>query len=220
MLELFPELWISGLFTALGVLLGVLFLARPSLARSRSGALLGALALGGLPLFLLWIGMDVHVQHSKETDFCLSCHSMLPYGQSLTEAEEGMLAGVHFEHHYVPQEYACYSCHTEYTLYGGLKAKFAGLQHMWHSYVVGVPDPIELYGDYANRECLRCHEGVPSFVQQPAHEGQLEELSEGALSCLLCHGPLHGVEEGEVTAALEGRTRFRLPETLGRGGTR
>ena len=211
MLELFPGLMLPGLLTAIGVLLAGAFLLRPGLARGRAGAVFGSVALLGVPAFLLWVGVDQHVQHSKATTFCLSCHAMWPYGESLTESDEALLAAVHFENRYVPEDAACYSCHTEYTLYGGLKAKLSGLDHMWHAYVAGVPDPIHLYNDYRNRECLRCHEGAPSFRQQPAHEGQLQALKEEELSCLLCHGPVHAVEEGEVTAAIEGRREFRLP---------
>jgi cytochrome c-type protein NapC len=217
-LELFAGLLVRELLTALGVLLAAIFLLRPGLARRRAGAMLGTIGLAGFPAFLFWVGADVHVNHSKETTFCLSCHSMYPYGQSLTRADEGMLAAVHFENYYVPRAEACYTCHTDYTLYGGLKAKFTGLQHMWHAYVAGVPDPIQLYREYGNRECLRCHSGAPTFVQQPAHEGQIPQMEDGELSCLLCHGPMHGVEEGEVQAAIERSKEFQFPPGLQIGG--
>jgi len=219
-IELFPGLLLTGVLTALGVVLAAVFVVRPGLAIGRGGAVLGVVALLALPFALLWLGMDVHVHHSKNTSFCLSCHVMHPYGESLTELDEGMLAAVHFQSRYVPKEEACYSCHTQYTLYGGLNAKYAGVEHMWHNYVAGVTDPIELYSPYENRECLHCHNGAPSLEEQPAHEGQLEAMREGEISCLLCHGPVHGVEEGEVTAAIEGRGEFELPQGLSGGGTR
>jgi len=215
-LELFPGLLVPGLLTAVGVLLAGALLLRPALARSRAGAVLGGVAFVGLPALLFWVGVDHHAQESKRTRFCLSCHAMLPYGESLIGYEEGMLAGVHFENRYVPKDAACYACHTEYTMYGGLKAKSSGLQHMWHAYVAGVPDPIRIYREYRNRECLRCHEGAPSFQAQPAHEGQVEAMRQEELSCLLCHGPVHGVKEGEVTAAIEERRTFQLPPELTR----
>lgn len=221
MLELFPGILLPAALTALGVLLAGMLLVRPELVRRRSGAVIGAMALLGVPAFLLWVGMDQHVQHTKKTGFCLSCHSMLPYGESVTKDEEGLLAAVHFQNRYVSQETGCYACHTEYTMYGGLKAKIAGVQHVWAAYVGGVADPIELYGGtYANRECLRCHQGRPNFMAQPAHQGQLQEMREEDVSCLLCHGPVHGVEEGEVTEAIEGRREFRLPEIAGHGASR
>lgn len=217
MLELFPGLLLPGLLTALGVLAALAFLVRPELARGRGGAVAGAVGLLGLPALLLWVGIDHHVQLSKDTEFCLSCHSMDPYGASLTHREEGLLAAVHFGNRYVDPQHACYACHTSYTMYGGLQAKIGGLQHMWHAYVAGVPDPIELYAEYENRECLRCHGGRPSFLQQPAHQGQIQQMQEEDLSCLLCHGPVHGVEEGEVSAALEGRRDFARPDLGGKG---
>jgi nitrate/TMAO reductase-like tetraheme cytochrome c subunit len=215
-LELLAGLLVREVLTLLGVALAAIFLIRPWLARARTGAMVGAIALLGFPAFLFWIGADVHVHQSKETTFCLSCHSMYPYGQSLTEPDKA-LAGVHFQNYFVPRDEACYTCHTNYTLFGGIQAKFTGLQHMWHAYVAGVPDPIQLYGEWNNRECLRCHAEAPSFLEQPAHEGQIPAMQDNDLSCLLCHGPMHGVEKGEVRAAIEGRKEFRLP-TSGMGG--
>ena len=219
MLELFPALWLPTLLTAVGVVLAVVFLLRPRLAAPRGGAVLAVVAVLGLPAFLLWIGMDQHVHHAKETEFCLSCHAMLPYGESLTQAEEGVLAAVHFQNRYVPSDQACFTCHTAYTLYGGLQAKLSGVRHMWHAYVAGVPDPIQLYGEYKNRDCLHCHMGQPRFMEQPAHQGQIPAMQGEEISCLLCHGPVHGVEEGAVTAAIEGSRRFQRPESVG-GGAR
>lgn len=219
MLELFPGLLLPGLLTALGVLLAVVLLVRPSLARHRRGAVIGTMALLGVPLFLLWVGMDQHVQESKDTSFCLSCHAMHPYGESVTEKgyEEGNLAAVHFQNRYMPRKQACYTCHTQYTMFGGLEAKWAGVQHLWSAYVAGVPDPIELYGEYQNRDCLRCHQERPTFLNQAAHQGSIQQMVEGDLSCLLCHAPMHGVEEGEVTAAIEESKDFRMPHIGGPG---
>jgi len=216
--ELFPPLVLTGALTLLGVALAAILLARPAVARGRGGAVLGVVALLFFPLALYWFGMDVHMHHTKETAFCLSCHAMHPYGESLTELEEGMLAAVHFQSRYVPKQEACYTCHTQYTLYGGVQAKIAGVQHVWHNYVAGVSDPIQLYEPYQNRDCLRCHESTPAWRQQPAHQGQLQMMRDEEISCLTCHGPLHGVEEGEVTAAIEGRGEFALPQGVFDGG--
>lgn len=216
MLELFAGFFIRELLTLLGVILAAVFLFRPGIARGRGGAMLGVTGLVAFPAFLFWIGADMHVHQSKETAFCLSCHEMYPYGQSLTEPEQA-LAGLHFQNYFVPRNEACYTCHTHYTLYGGIQAKLTGLRHMWHSYVAGVPDPIHLYGEYRNRECLRCHAEAPSFLNASAHEGQFQAIHDEEVSCLLCHGPIHDVKEGEVRAAVDGTRRFRLPELVAGG---
>lgn len=214
MLELFPGLMLQTLTTALAVVLAVALLLRPRWVRRPGGVVFASVTVVALPLLLLFMGASQHIEHTKETVFCLGCHAMYPYGQSLLEEEQGVLAAAHYQDGLVPPEHACFSCHTEYTLFGGLRAKTKGLQHMWYAYVAGVPDPIALYDPYSNRECLYCHGSARSFRTQPAHEGSIPQMADNELSCLLCHGPAHGVEPGEVHAAEEGTRDFRLPEAV------
>jgi hypothetical protein len=68
----------------LGVAALVLLLGhRPSLTAATGGKVLAFLAFFLLPLFITWGGTSRHIEHSKSTGFCLSCHTMEPYGQSL-----------------------------------------------------------------------------------------------------------------------------------------
>ncbi len=58
---------------------------------------------------------------------------------------------------------ACYTCHTDYAMFGTVHAKLEGLHHVY-VYWFGTPmKPIRLYQPYNNRECLHCHEGARSF---------------------------------------------------------
>lgn len=173
-----------------------------------------------LPLLLLWMGASEHVHHTRTTAFCLSCHAMHPYGQSLEDSRQGLLAAAHFENALVPRDEGCYSCHTQYTLYGGLEAKLKGLKHMWRAYITQPMDPIQLYDPYANRECLHCHENARSFRENAAHANPMETILEGGLSCLACHAPVHAVQEGDVRAAASGEGQFQIPAEVERAKER
>jgi hypothetical protein len=67
-----------------------------------------------------------------------------------------------------PADEACYTCHTNYAMFGGFRAKIHGLKHVFvHS--LGTPPPpeaIKLYDPYDNRECLHCHESRPRLRKE------------------------------------------------------
>lgn len=187
---------------SLSALLAALVLLRPALAqgtgpRGARGRVLAFLALFLLPLLALGWGANHHLETSKSTEFCLSCHVMEPYGESLYLEEREYLPAVHFQNALVPRDRACYTCHTQYTMYGDLNAKLAGIQHLWVNYF-GTPDePITLYQPYENRECLHCHGGARSYEEAEFHEGMEGELASGETSCLECHELVHAVGELE-----------------------
>jgi cytochrome c-type protein NapC len=215
MLELVPGPWISVAATLVGVLLALRFVVRPARTRQAGGALVAVVAFVAVPGLLLTVGAERHLALSKSTAFCLSCHEMHPYGASLLQPDR--LAHAHWAGRFVPREAACYTCHTEYTLYGGLRAKLKGLQHLWVHFFGAQPDPIALYTPYSNRECLHCHEGAKSFEEAEGHLDQLEAFRAGTKTCMKCHGPSHGVEKGAVSAAIAGTQQFQLPATTAGG---
>jgi cytochrome c-type protein NapC len=216
MLELVPGPLISIVATLIGVLLAADFLFRPGRARQGTGTLAAAVAFIALPGLILSVGSERHISQSKSTAFCLSCHEMHPYGSTLLDAES--IAGKHFANRYVPREAACYTCHTEYTMYGGLNAKMKGLQHLFAHYGGSPDDPIKLYGPYSNRECLHCHEGSMSFDEAIGHGDEIESFRTNQVSCLKCHKPAHGVEAGAVTESMQGKREFELPVLPAGGG--
>ena len=63
----------------------------------------------------------------------------------------------------------CYTCHTDYAMFGGLKAKLRGLNHVYVQYFGKIPDKVELYNPYNNRECLHCHGGARNFEEGATH---------------------------------------------------
>jgi len=178
------------------VLLAVLVL-RPGLTATSAGKIMAFVSLFALPLLCLGMGFNAELQNSKSTRFCLSCHIMEPYGQSLRVDDPGHLAANHFQNHRVPANEACYTCHTHYAMFGGLKAKLTGLRHLYVYYIGNTPKPadIKLYEAYNNRECLHCHEGARSFEEGVAHTDPalLAEIKSNKTSCLSCHQVVHDV---------------------------
>jgi cytochrome c-type protein NapC len=138
------------LFSAL--LAGVLVL-RPAITVHANGKILAFGVLFFLPLFCLTAGMDNEMERSKSTSFCLSCHIMEPYGKSLRIDDPSYLAAAHFQNHRVPADEACYTCHTNYAMFGTFKAKLGGLRHLYVHYLKTEPRPqdIQLHEPYNNR---------------------------------------------------------------------
>jgi cytochrome c-type protein NapC len=184
---------------AIGVALAAVFAFRPSITATRGGKAVAFLSLFIFPLAIGLMGANRHVEKSKETSFCLSCHVMEPYGASLMADDRELVPAVHYQNHQVPPDRACFTCHTDYTLYGDFAAKMRGLRHVWVQYVTGPPEKIELYTPYNNRECLHCHAGARSFEEGVLHtleDDTMEKIRTNQLSCLSsgCHEGGHAVQ--------------------------
>ena len=190
-----PVQILAVLLAVTAVLVGILW-ARPTVASSRPGRILAFVAFFLLPAACLWAGLGLHLESSKSTEFCLSCHVMEPYGQSLELEDPTAIPAIHFQNRLIDRDQACFTCHTQYTMFGDTKAKLAGLQHLYVYYLGEIPDPIELYEPYQNRECLHCHLGAKSFTVM--HEDYEAELLSNEMSCLECHDVAHEVAKKDV----------------------
>lgn len=177
-----------------------LYWRMPDLLSGRAGrlALLGALLI--MPGMALVLGVGAGISKSSERTFCASCHEMVPYEKSLLIDDKSFLPAAHFQSGAVSADNACYACHTDYTLYGGLEAKMNGLAHVWVHYLGDVPEmgKIELYAPYPNANCLKCHQGTRKFEAVKSHAGEdagLERLYANEVSCLIkgCHDLAHEV---------------------------
>ena len=189
------------LITVSAVLIGVL-VYRPGLTTTQGGKILAFFALFLLPLICVGMGTTYHIDRSKRTEFCLSCHEMEPYGKSLMVDDPAHLAAAHFQNHRVPADQACYTCHTNYAMFGGFRAKMGGLRHVYVHYLGTPPAPeaIRLYEPFNNRECLHCHLGARSFEEGPVHTADpdlLPAVKSNKMSCLSsgCHQTVHNVAE-------------------------
>jgi len=171
---------------------------RPSITATRGGKILAFVALLIFPGLAGGMGVSEHIQHSKTTNFCLSCHVMESYGKSLHIDDRSFVPAIHFQNHLVPHENACYTCHTDYTMFGDVNAKLRGLKHVYKYYLGTPSNPIKLYTPYNNRECLHCHLGARSFEESEAHTKDPEALAKmktNQLGCTTsgCHNIVHNV---------------------------
>jgi cytochrome c-type protein NapC len=168
-----------------------LVVLRPALVATKGGRSLAFISLFILPLMATGLGTAAQVEHSKTTGFCLSCHVMAPYGKSLYVDDAAYVPAGHFQNNRVPRGQACFTCHTDYTLFGDYKAKLRGLRHVYINYIGTIPKQIELYSPYNNRECLHCHAGARSFEENEVHQSVRAELGKNSTSCLECHDTIH-----------------------------
>lgn len=197
----------TGLVSALlvvAIALVGLIVARPGLTAARGGKVLAFFAFFMMPATAFWGGYRLHMEHSKSTRFCMSCHVMEPYGKSLLVDDGDYVPAAHYQNRRVDRDHACFTCHTNYTLFGDYKAKIGGLRHVWVYYLGEIPKKIELYEPYKNRECLHCHDGARNFVE--AHGEDVPALRSNETSCLDCHDQIHAVDKLATLPAWKGAT--------------
>lgn len=194
-----PPTLLLLLIAVTAILIGLLVF-RPGLTTSQGGKILAFFVLFLLPLICLGMGTTYHIDRSKQTQFCLSCHEMEPYGKSLLVDDPAHLAAAHFQNHRVPSEEACYTCHTNYAMFGGFRAKMHGLRHVYVHYIGTPPasEAIRLYDPFNNRECLHCHLGARSFEEGAVHTADpalLAAVKANKVSCVSsgCHDVVHNL---------------------------
>ena len=170
------------------------------LTRSREGKILAFVGLLILPALSVWAGFNEHMERATSTSFCLSCHVMTDYGRSLHVDDRSYVPARHFQNNLIPRDRACYTCHTDYSMYGGISAKLRGLRHVYIYYFGNVPQPsaIKLYRRYNNRECLHCHAGARSFEEGAIHGADpaiMAAIKSNETSFLTsgCHDHVHSV---------------------------
>jgi cytochrome c-type protein NapC len=180
---------------ALSVVLASVFLIRPSLTKAAGWKIVAFIGLCVLPALCIVGGMDTHVQRSEQTRFCISCHVMIPYGQSLYVDDPAHIPAQHFQNHRVPADMACYACHADYSIYGPLKDKMQGLTRIYLQYVSTPPNPITIPGGFQNAQCLHCHLGARDFEENPVHAAMMDSLKSNQMSCLTsgCHDTAHDI---------------------------
>jgi NapC/NirT cytochrome c family protein len=181
-------------------LLLVLLIARPGMIRSIEGKILAVVALFVAPALAAYGGVSEHMDRSRTTAYCLSCHVMSEYGRSLRVDDPDLVAAVHFQDKFVPRELACHSCHSDYGMSGNTRAKLRGFKHVMETYFGSVPDTIKIARRYKNQECLSCHVGTRPFEESITHvsgPASLADLKSGKTSCLKsgCHDLVHEVHE-------------------------
>ena len=188
----------------LSILLIGLLLTRPSVTAAQGGKILAFIAFFILPIVATVLGASIHLENSTSTQFCLSCHVMEAHGKSLYIDDPGYLPAAHFQNNRIPKEQACFTCHTNYTLFGDLHSKLRGLRHIYVYYFKPAPAKLALYEPFKNRECLHCHANARSYEETTPHKEMKEQLAVNDMSCLTCHTKVHDVANIEKTKKWKG----------------
>lgn len=199
MKELLPIAPVLAVLAITAIVVALVVL-RPGLTAVRGGKILAFFGFLIFPVVASMLGFESHIERSKETSFCLGCHIMAPYGKSLYVDDPSYIPAAHFQNARVPRDQACYTCHTDYSLYGGFKSKIRGLHHIYAQYLSTPQQPIKLYHPYNNRECLHCHLGARSFEQGAVHNADPQtmiDIKSNKLSCVSsgCHDSVHNISK-------------------------
>ncbi len=182
-----------GLLAVAALALIAFVVRRPEATTLLAGRIVAFAALFVLPGLVLLGGAVRHYEQAQTTTFCVSCHGMEPFGDSLQIDDPRFLPAAHYQNRRVPVDRACYTCHTNYTMFGGIDDKVRGVRHVWHAVWGTFSDPVELYEPFENRTCLACHQGARSYEDAAAHARFLADLREGTRSCVMCHNLGHEV---------------------------
>jgi cytochrome c-type protein NapC len=177
----------------LSIILIGLLLIRPSITAAQGGKIVAFIAFFILPVVATVLGASIHLENSTSTQFCLSCHVMEAHGKSLYIDDPSYLPAAHFQNNRIPKEQACFTCHTDYTMFGDVNAKIRGLQHIYVYYFKGAPAKLALYEPFKNRECLHCHATARSYEETSPHREMKDQLASNDMSCLTCHTKVHDV---------------------------
>ncbi len=181
---------------AISALLALMVAIKPKITHDTGGKIFAFVALFIFPVVCGVWGVSEHMTQSKRTEFCLSCHPMTVYGQSLYVDDDEFIPAFHFQNNLIPRDQACYTCHTNYTMFGDVHSKLRGLKHLLVYYSGNIPDTIKLYDPYNNRECLHCHSGMRAFEENSHHHeepGSRAAMTANTLSCVAsgCHDVVH-----------------------------
>jgi nitrate/TMAO reductase-like tetraheme cytochrome c subunit len=191
---------LETLFVAIALALAALLATRVELTRARGGKILAFVVLFIAPVLAVSLGYSEHMERAESTQFCLSCHVMHDFGQSLYVDDPSYIPAKHFQNNLVPRDRACYTCHTDYTMFGTMHSKFRGLRHVYVQYLGKIPAPadIKLYTPFNNRECLHCHLGMRAFEDEAKHSktpDMMKQILSNQISCTTskCHDTVHDV---------------------------
>jgi nitrate/TMAO reductase-like tetraheme cytochrome c subunit len=195
------EQWAQGLGIALALLnLGVLVLAWRRLRHGEDSRPLHALLFIGLlvlPVVVIFFGYSQGMSGMETVRACGGCHAMTGHVADLRDPDSESLAAVHFKNRYIRSD-QCYTCHSDYGLFGTLSAKMDGLRHVVHHVAGTYTTPIKIAHPYSNVRCLTCHAGSQKFMKSDGHPAEIQpQLMSGQESCLTCHTPAHTPKEAK-----------------------
>jgi nitrate/TMAO reductase-like tetraheme cytochrome c subunit len=173
-------------------LLWILLSRRAPDSPGRHWLLLFAIVM--LPGIALTLGANSAMEDAERPEFCGSCHLMQPWMHDLKDPNSTTLAAIHYQNRFI-LENQCYTCHTDYTMFGPVDAKLAGMRHLWHYATGTYAPPLHIRGSYHFANCLHCHGEAKNFREK--HEAVLPQVETGDINCLDCHAPVHPDQEAK-----------------------
>lgn len=182
-----------GLSAISAIVIVVYLLRAPPLTSALKIILGGALFL--LPSGVALLGNVENLETTKKVAFCGSCHVMTSYVEDVRDPSSKSLASAHGRLEIFREE-ACYTCHADYGMYGGVTTKIGGMHHVVAFYSDDWSEPGHrppaLYKPYDTRRCTTCHD--PLRADAPLeHRVHGEKIKTEEVSCSAkgCHGPPH-----------------------------
>jgi len=196
---MFDEKPILIAFILISVVLVAYVIVRPGVTVAGGGKVLAFVVLLVFPVMAGSLGTVEHLRRSTSTEFCLSCHIMDDYGKSLHVDDREYIPALHYQNNLVPRDHACYTCHTDYAMFGDVRSKARGLRHVYVNYFGTKPETIKLYTAFSTRECLHCHLGMRAFEEGATHNQDpttLPKIKANQLACTSsgCHSTIHNVK--------------------------
>lgn len=194
-----PIAWLSLAAAAGATFIILWFLVkRPALSVAVKLALLFGIAV--LPIGSAVSGNIVGFSVSTQRTFCASCHVMEPWTEDSANRLSDTLASAHARNPWFGKK-NCYTCHTNYGMFGTVATKAAGLKHVFVYFMKHRNTPldealqaIEIYEPFQNQACMQCHSTeAPAWDDVPDHKGATDDVRAEEVSCASegCHGPAH-----------------------------
>ena len=193
--------WMRGVGLLLAILNLVLLVWIWRSVRSRGvtatskAMLFGAILV--LPVMVVFLATAHGMDESMSVEACGACHAMDSHVADLKNPASDSLAAVHYKNRYIQAD-QCYTCHSDYGMFGTVSAKLEGLGHVYHNLTDTYEKPIKIRKPYSNVRCFGCHFGAQNFLAKHDKD-EIPNLVSGKDSCLDCHGPAHHAEEGAPT---------------------
>jgi nitrate/TMAO reductase-like tetraheme cytochrome c subunit len=159
--------------------------------RTSKAMLFGAILV--LPVIVVFLATAHGMDESMSVDACGACHAMEGHVADLRNPKSDSLAAIHYKNRFI-QANQCYTCHSDYGMFGTVSAKMEGLGHVYHNITDSYEKPIKIRRPYSNVRCFGCHFGAQNFLAKHDKD-EIPNLVSGKDSCLDCHGPAHHVEE-------------------------
>ena len=186
--------WVKGLalvmaLSAIALIAWTLAAHRGRLAGFRARVLL-FLGVCCVPFPAMLMSTAVGLEQSKAIAFCDSCHLMRAFVADMKDPGSRSLSALHFRNRYIQDEH-CYSCHTDYGLFGTLEAKIGGMSHVWSEFAGAGSGTVRPKTNYRFTICLNCHGQSSKFINQKGHAGVVNKVVSGQSACTECHARSH-----------------------------